>query len=54
MENDDVLRCPNCGSSDVRVTCDYVPGGWLNGRAECLYCRYTFQFRWEEDTSDAL
>ena len=49
METDDFLVCPNCGSTDVKVTRDFQPGQWSNGCAKCRWCGLYFQFAFEEE-----
>ena len=46
--DDDVLRCPNCGSTEVVVTHDF-PGEWGKGQAVCTFCRWRFSFTFEEE-----
>ena len=52
MDSDE-LRCPNCGSPEVRITFDYRPGRWAPGQAYCLYCGAGFKFTFTEEEEPA-
>jgi transcription elongation factor Elf1 len=49
--DDDLLRCPNCGSTAVVVTFRYEPGQWAPGHATCEFCGASFKFRFVEEQS---